>query len=166
MRCRPPLSNRGFVGLALVACLVVAGCVAPTMTRPPASETTYVANETVAQYTHSNNLEANERPHGLGIRNDEAESVVVTLRIEREGDVVFDRAYELEPGAVVTGNLTYEANYTATVTHGNRVETVELPRSIFDCNISGTTVTVAEMGLDSGTGSTLAYCPEDPPGDD
>lgn len=166
MLCFPPPSNRGFVGLALVACLVVAGCAAPTMTRPPASETTYVANETTATYTHANNLEPNERPHGLGIRNDEAESVVVTVRIEREGDIVFDRAYELAPGAAVTGELTYEANYTVTVTHGNRVETVELPRSMFDCNISGTTVTIAKLGLDSGTGSTLVYCPEDPPGDD
>lgn len=166
MLYRPPLPNRSLAGLALVACLVVAGCVAPTVARPPASETTYVANETVAQFIHSDNLEPNERPHGLGIRNDEAESVVVTLRIEREGDVVFDRAYELEPGAVVTGDLTYEANYTVTVAHGNRIETVELSRSTFDCNVSGTTVTIAEWGLDSGTASTLAYCPEDPPGDD
>ena len=162
MRCHPPFS----LGLALVVCLVVAGCAAPTMTQPPASETTYVANETTAQYTYSTNLEPNERPHGLWIRNDMSESVVVTVRIEREGDDVFDRAYELAPDAVITGNLTYEANYTVTVTHGNRVETVELPRLMFDCNISETTVTVAKWGLDSGTGSTLAYCPEDPPGDD
>ena len=161
-----PRPNRGLVGFALVVCLVVAGCAAPTVARPPASETTYVANETTAEYTHANNLEPNERPHGFGIRNDETESVVVTVRIEREGEVVFDGAYELAPGAVVTGDLTYEANYTVTVTHGNRVETVELSRSMFDCNISETTVTIAGAGLDSGTGSTLAYCPEDPPGDD
>lgn len=165
MRLRPPLPNRGFVGFALVACLVVAGCAAPTVTRPPASETAYVTNETAAQYTSLDNLEPDERPHGLRIRNDEAESVAVTVRIEREGMVVFDHAYELAPGAVITGTLTYEANYTVTVTHGNRVETVEFPRSMFDCNNSGTEVTVSKWGLDSGTTSTLAYCPEDPPGD-
>lgn len=136
------------------------------MTRPPASETTYVANETTAQYTSLDNLEPNERPHGLRVQNDEAEAVVVTVRIEREGAVIFERAYELAPGAAVVGNLTYEANYAVVVSHGNRVETVELSRSTFDCNVSGTEVTVAELGLDSGTGSTLVYCPEDPPGDD
>ena len=163
---RPPLSRRGFAGFAVVACLLVAGCAAPTATRPPASETTHVANETFAQYTHLDNLEPNERPHGLRIRNDEAESVVVTVRVEREDAVVFERAYELAPGAVVAGRLTYEANYTVTVAHANRLETVELPRSTFDCNHSGTEIAVAEWGIDSGTGSTLAYCPEDPPGDD
>ena len=166
MRCRPPFQNGAFVSLALVACLLVAGCTAPTMTQPPAPETMYVANETAAEYTLRNNLEPNERPHGLIIWNDEAKPIVVTVRVEREGDVVFDRAYELAPDAVVTGNLTDEANYTVTVTHDTRVETIELPRSTFDCNISRTGITVAKWGLDSGTGSTLMYCPEDPPGDD
>ncbi|WP_224271042.1 hypothetical protein [Haloprofundus salinisoli] len=125
----------------------------------------YVANETVVEYTHLNNLEPNERPHGLSIRNDEANPAIVTVRVEREGDVVFDRTYELAPDAVISGNFTYEANYTVTVTHGTHVETVKLPRSTFDCNIGGTGITVGKWGLDSGTGGTLMYCPEDPPGD-
>lgn len=165
MRLVPPLPNRLLPALTLAACLVIAGCAAPTVW-PPASEATHVANRTTVSYTHLDNLEPNERPHGLTVRNDEGEPVVVTVRIKREGEVVFDRAYELEPGAAVTGNLTYEANYTVTVTHGSRVETVELPRSTFDCNDSWTTVRITELGLDSGTGSTLVYCPEDPPGDD
>lgn len=136
------------------------------MSRPSASETRYVANETTVEYTHLNNLEPNERPHGLSIRNEKTESVVVRVRVEREDEVVFDRAYELAPDAVVTGNLTYEANYTVVVTHGNRVEKIALPRSTFDCNISGTGITVGKWSLDSGTGSTLVYCPNDPPDDD
>ena len=166
MLSRLPPQNRGFVGLALVVCLLFAGCAAPMATRPPAPETTYVANETTVEFTHSNNLETNERPHGLTIRNDEAEPIVVTVRVEREEDLIFDRAYELAPDAFVTGNLTYEANYTVIVTHGTRVETVTLPRSTFDCNIAGTGITVGAWGLDSGTGGTLMYCPEDPLGDD
>lgn len=151
MLCRPPLPNQGFVGLALVICLVVTGCAAPTMSQPPASETTHVANETTAW---------------LGSSDEGTEAVVVTVRIKREGAAIFNQAYELASRLAVAGNLTYEANYTVVVSHGNRVETVELSRSTFDCNISGTEVMVAKSGLGSETGSTLVYCPEDPPGDD
>lgn len=166
MRYRPPPQNRDFVVLALALSLLVAGCAAPTISQSPTSEPIHVANETGVEYTHLNNLEPNERPHGLSIRNEKAEPVVVTVRVERESEVIFDRTYELAPDAVVTGNLTYEANYTITVMHGARGETIELPRSTFDCNIAATGITVGTRGLDSGTGGTLMYCPEDPPGDD
>ena len=160
--------DRTVRSLLVVLTVVLAGCSANTAgpaSTPGAEETTprEIANETAVEYLETgSNLGKNERPIGLVVRNADNASRTVTVRLKRGGKPLFERTYELAPGAEITGTLDYEARYAVTVETREETEVVRIDAAWFDCNGKTTTVTVSESGIDSSTLSTMMACPENP----
>jgi len=103
----------------------------------------------------------NNRPHGLRVVNDAADARELRVVLDRDGERVLDRVFDVPAGRTVALTLNEPSEYEIAVGAGGRLfDTVTVPRSRFDCNGSTTEVTVAGDGeVASTTISTLVACP-------
>jgi len=102
----------------------------------------------------------NNGPHGVTVVND-ADARDLRVVLDRDGERVLDRVFELPAGRRVALTLNEPSEYEVGVgVDGRLVGTVAVERSRFDCNGSSTEVTVdADGQVDSTTVSTLVACP-------
>lgn len=129
---------------------------APTTGRPTPTDRHV---EGVEWYTTGpSNLGEHEEPHGVHLANDRDEPVDATLRITRAGETIFEDTYRLAPGERHRGALDYKANYTVTVTVGDRTATERVRKGMFDCNDSATMSIADEGGVTARTFSTAVAC--------
>lgn len=164
--------------LALAALLVLAGCAAidspagttpavtdtPALTSPPSTPQPTDTPSAVGPdeppldlVPGPSNLADDELPHSVRIETERDATVNVTLDIAHDGEGS-SRQFRLFPDTTVVGTLDTRADYTLTVTAGNRSATETLPASTFDCNSSGTTFTVTDDGVSVNTVSTEIAC--------
>jgi hypothetical protein len=110
----------------------------------------------------------NNRPHTVRVWNDSDSSRTIGLRLVRDGDdesALVDQAVEFPPDGYLILDLLEPADYSLAVrpdeeTGAEGGETIEIPRSQFDCNDSQTDVAVtADGAVKSVTITTEIGCP-------
>lgn len=96
----------------------------------------------------------NNQPHAIRVWNDSDSSRSIGLRLVRDGDdesALVDRVVEFPPDGYLMLDLLEPADYTLAVrpdeeTGSQDGETIQIPRSQFDCNDSRTDVAVMTDG--------------------
>lgn len=109
----------------------------------------------------------NNLPHAVRVWNDSDESRTIGVRLVRgdaatDGEPVVDRRVEFPADGYLAIRLLEPASYRLSVQPGGggEAETIEIPRSQFDCNDSTTEVAVTADGqVKSETVTTEAECP-------
>lgn len=159
-------------GLAATGALgAVAGCTAtdpdttpgrdPDGTTTPGSEPDGPVAERDVGSREGVPFPENNGPHGLTVVNGAERARRVGVTVVGPRDTLLTDTWSVPAGARVRVRLLEPAAYVVRVAvEDERVATVEVPRRYFDCNQSGTTVTVDGAGrADVETVSTLVACP-------
>lgn len=128
---------------------------------PSATPTPTPHSDPVRYAIGDENLGEHEEPHGIRIVNARDETTVeVTLQITHEdAEAIYETSYTLSPDEEQYGVLTSKANYTVTVSVGDRNATEHLSKALFDCNDSTTTFTINRDNVTTRTVSTAVGCP-------
>ena len=97
------------------------------------------------------------KPVQVWVRNDTDERREVRFELaenaDADADPWFARTYDFDPGAQFVVELRTPGEYAATVRVGDRAQTVEVPKSWFDCNDSAMEAVVREEKIET-TGIT------------